>query len=128
VENKITVTDLLHEHMKYLAERAVQAERGSKEEKALIGAMEDIQALMNRLDVPDGDQFCDKLLENRIFLRLSYDSKVLVLAHTRRITALIVAIGKLIDFLEHHPKIAEKIRRSFTWKLLRLIALLPWGR
>jgi hypothetical protein len=127
-KNKLTVTGLLSEHMLYLAEKASQQTSGSKEERFVIDAMEDIQTLMNRLDISDGDEFLDYLAESRTYLRLSYDSKVLVLANTRQVTALSVSIGKLIYTLEDNPKLAEKMRKSVSWKLFRLIARLPWGR
>jgi hypothetical protein len=127
--SKVSVDELLHEHMKYLAEQASQAEAGSKEEKNIIEAMENLQCLMARLDVQDGnDPYLDSLAESRIFLRLSYDSKVLVLANTRQVTGLTGAITRLIDCLEVDPKLAAKLRRSASWRLFRLVCRLPWGR
>jgi hypothetical protein len=128
-KNKVSVDELLHEHMKYLSEQVSQAEAGSKEEKTIIKAMENLQCLMARLDVQDGDDpYLDSLAENRIFLRLSYDSKVLVLANTRQVTGLTIAINRLIDCLEADPKLATKMRRSVGWRLFRFICRLPWGR
>ncbi|MDR3130295.1 MAG: hypothetical protein LBU18_01985 [Treponema sp.] len=127
--NKVSVDDLLHEQMKYLAEQASQAKAGSKEEKAIIGAMENLQCLMSRLDVRDRDDpYLDSLAENRGFLRLFYDSKVLVLANTRQVTGLTVAITRLIDCLEADPKLAAKMRRSVIWRLFQFVCRFPWGR
>jgi hypothetical protein len=128
-KNKVSVDDLLYEHMKYLAEQASQTEAGSKEEKSIVGTMENLQCLITRLDVQDGnDPYLDGLVENRIFLRLSYDSKVLVLANTRQVTGLTGAITRLIDCLEADPKLAAKMRRSVSWRLFRFVCQLPWGR
>jgi hypothetical protein len=128
-KSTVSVDELLHEHMKCLAEQASQAETGSKEEKNIIEAMENLQCLMTRLDVRDGnDPYLDSLAENLTFLRLSYDSKVLVLANTRQVTGLTVAINRLIDCLEADSKLATKMRRSVSWRLFRFVCRLPWGR
>jgi hypothetical protein len=128
-KSNVSVDELLHEHMKYLAERASLAEAGSKEERSIIGTMENLQCLMARLGVRDGnDPYLNSLEENRIFLRLSYDSKVLVLANTRQVASLKVAITRLIDCLEADPKLAAKMRRSVSWRLFRFVCRLPWGR
>jgi len=132
-ENTITVQDLLLEHMKFMATRASFCKEDygdyKPEEKAdIVAVMEHLQVLMNRLAVSEPeDPYLKKLAEDRVFLGLSYDSKLLVMEHSARMRGLERSIDVLINTLEEKPKLREKMRRSVGWKLFRLFSHLPWG-
>ena len=107
--------------MQFLAIKA-QTSDGDKQ-KAYIETMEDIQILMNRLHTKElPDAMLNNLFENRIFLRLSYDSKVLILNHTMQMTDLKIEIGRFMNFLENSPKMQKKLCRSVGWRLFKLFA------
>lgn len=126
-QKEITVYDLLSKHMQFLAIKAQTSDGATQ--KAYIEAMEDIQILMNRLHTKEPpDAMLSNLFENRIFLRLSYDSKVLILNHTIQMTDLKIEIGRFMDFLENTPKMQKKLCRSVGWRLFKLFCHLPWGR
>lgn len=126
-QKEITVYDLLNEHMQFLAIQAQTCD-GDKQ-KAYIEAMEDIQTLMNRLHTKEPpDAMLSNLFESPVFLRLSYDSKVLILNHTMQLTDLKIQIGRLMEFLENNQKMQRKLCRSVGWRLFKLFCRLPWGR
>ncbi|MGI5066992.1 hypothetical protein [Treponema putidum] len=126
MDKQISVYDLLTEHMKFLSVKAAHS-KGEKQ-AGYIEAMEDIQILMNRLRMPcpEEEEF-NKLFGSFTFLRLTYDSKVLILDHTRQLVDLKVQISRFMDFLEYNPKMQKKLRRSVAWKLFKLFCRLPWG-
>lgn len=127
MDKQISVYDLLTEHMKFLSVKAAHS-KGEKQ-AGYIEAMEDIQILMNRLKMPcpEEETFND-LFGSFTFLQLTYDSKVLILDHTRQLVDLKMAISRFMDFLEYNPKMQKKLRRSVAWKLFKLFCRLPWGR
>jgi hypothetical protein len=130
---KITVQELLHEHMKFLAARAAFCKEdygnNKPEDKAgIVAAMEHLQILMNRLDISEPeDPYLKKLAENRVFLGLSYDSKLLVIEHAAAMRCLNRSIDGLINTLEEEPKLRGKMRRSAGWRLFKFFSCLPWA-
>jgi hypothetical protein len=133
-ESKVSVDELLHEHMKFLAARAVfckedYGDREPEDKTDIIKAMEHLQILMNRLDVSEPeDPYLKTLAEDRVFLGLSYDSKLLVLEHSAAMRGLTRSINGLINTLEKEPKLREKMYRSVSWRLFRFVCRLPWRR
>lgn len=127
-DKNISVADLLIEHMDFLSIQC-QCTTGEKR-KAYIEQMENLQCLMNRLGVDaDKDNPLNSLIENSVFLRLSYDSKVLILNHTMQVVELKCAINNLIDMLEKgkDEKQIERLKKHAGWKMFKLLARLPWG-
>jgi hypothetical protein len=131
--SEITVSEILHEHMKFLAARASfckedYGDRKPEKKADIIEAMENLQTLMNRLAVSEPeDPYLKRLAEDRVFLRLSYDSKLLVLEHIITMRSLQRSIDRLVDSIESDSKLREKMRRSVAWRLFRLLSSLPWA-
>jgi hypothetical protein len=129
----ISVQELLCEHMKFLATRASFCKedygyRKPENKTDIIAAMEHLQTLMNRLGVSEPeDPYLNKLAEDRVFLRLSYDSKLLVMEHVEAMRGLQLSINGLINTLEKDPKICRKMRRSAGWRMFRFLSSLPWA-
>jgi len=138
-KKELSVQELLKEHMDYMAIRAGR-ETGEKR-KGIIEDMENLQILMNRLKIPDGkrDSYLDGLTESHVFLRLSYDSKVLILEHTLSMDLLRDAMDRYINYIEGNyvchgeesiedkKKMVKRLRRTAGWRLFRLFVRLPWG-
>jgi hypothetical protein len=130
---EITVADLLHEHMKFLAARASfckedYGDRKPEKKADILEAMENLQCLMNRLAVSESeDPYLKRLAEDRVFLRLSYDSKLLVLEHIITMKGLQRSIDCLVDAIENDSKLQEKMRCSVAWRLFRFLNHLPWA-
>jgi hypothetical protein len=133
VNKNITVHELLRVHMDFLATHATfckedYGDRKPEDKADIIAAMENLQCLMNRLDVSEPeDPYLKKLAEDRVFLRLSYDSKLLVMEHAAAMRGLRRSITSLINTLEKDPKTCGKMRRSAGWRLFRFLSCLPWA-
>jgi hypothetical protein len=133
-EKRITVRELIHEHMKFLAARATFCkedygpDRKPDDKKDIIAAMENLQCLMNRLNInqPE-DPYVKALFEDRVFLGLSYDSKLFVMEHACMMSSLRSSIERLIHVLEEKPALRKKMCRSAGWRLFRLLSRLPWA-
>jgi hypothetical protein len=120
--DKITVADLLYEHMKFLTDRATNCP--DSERKTLIEAAENLQCLLNRLGIPEEPDSTLSLLEkDRIFLGLTFDSKILILTQIRQMNHLADEISKLVYALDHnHRKEAKKMSRSIAWRIFWWLA------
>jgi hypothetical protein len=133
LEKNISVGELLREHMKFMATRAAFSKESYGPDKKpedkgdIIAAMENLQCLMNRLNISEPrDPYLDRLAEDRLFLRLSYDSKLLVMEHAARMASLQRSINNLVNILEENPKSKQRIRQSVGWRLFRFFCCIPW--
>lgn len=121
MKEKVTVADLLYEHMKFLTDKATfcpEAEKGS-----LIEAAENLQCLLDRLGIPEEPDSTLSLMErDRVFMRLSFDSKILILAQIRQMNHLADEVSSLTYALSKSPDKTKKFSRSIAWRLFWWLA------
>lgn len=127
-KKEITVLDALCEYMKYLGIKATRSK--GKERQVYLDSMNNMQVLLSRLGEPSPeDPYLSRLLENQMFLQYSYESKILILEHTRQIIGLRNDIIKLLNKLEEgHEETKKRLAKSIGWRFFKFFSFLDWGR